>query len=79
MTLYRKVSYFAIQSTGTLAKGTGTAVAIAGAVTGVVSDVAPSAVTGAFGGLVCIACAAIRLRRALRRGRGLSKGGLRNG
>jgi hypothetical protein len=39
-------------------------VAIAGTVTGVISDVAPSAVTGAFGGLVCIACAAICLRRA---------------
>jgi hypothetical protein len=45
------------------------AVAIAGAVTGVVSAVAPSAVTGAFGGLVCVACAAICLRRALVRGR----------
>jgi len=45
------------------------AVALAGAVTGVVSDVAPSAVTGAFGGLVCIACAAVCLRRALLRGR----------
>lgn len=45
------------------------AVAIAGAVTGVVSDVAPSAVTGAFGGLVCVACAAVCLRRALLRGR----------
>ena len=40
---------------------------IAAAVTGVVSDVAPSAVTGAFGGLVCIACAAVCLGRALRR------------
>jgi hypothetical protein len=43
------------------------AVAIAGTVTGVVSDVAPSAVTGAFGGLVCIACAAVCLRRTLLR------------
>jgi hypothetical protein len=43
------------------------AVAIAGTVTGLVSDVAPSAVTGAFGGLVCIACAAVCLRRALLR------------
>jgi hypothetical protein len=53
------------------------AVAIAGAVTGMVSDVAPSAVTGAFGGLVCVACAAICLRRALLRG--LSEGGFRDG
>jgi hypothetical protein len=45
------------------------AVAIAAAVTGAVSGVAPSAVTGAFGGLVCIACAAFCLRRALRRRR----------
>lgn len=44
-------------------------VAIAGAVTRVVSGVAPSAVTGAFGGLVCIACAAVCLRRSLRHGR----------
>ena len=55
------------------------AVAIAGTVTGVVSDVAPSTVTGAFGGLVCVACAVICLRRALLRGRGLSEGGSRDG
>jgi hypothetical protein len=45
------------------------AVAIAGAATGMVSDVAPSAVTGAFGGLACLACAVTFLRRALLRGR----------
>jgi hypothetical protein len=45
------------------------AVAIAGAVTGAVSAVAPSAVTGAFGGLVLVAGAAASLGRALRRGR----------
>jgi hypothetical protein len=44
------------------------AVAIAGAVTGAVSAVAPSAVTGAFGGLVLVAAAAASLRRAVRRG-----------
>jgi hypothetical protein len=44
-------------------------VAIAGAVTGAVSTVAPSAVTGAFGGLVLVAAAAASLGRALRRGR----------
>jgi hypothetical protein len=45
------------------------AVAVAGAVTGAVSTVAPSAVTGAFGGLVLVAAAAASLGRALRRGR----------
>lgn len=45
------------------------AVAIAGAVTGAVSDVAPSAVTGAFGGLVCLVCGAVFLRWALLLGR----------
>ena len=35
-------------------------------------------VTGAFGGLVCIACAAVCLRRALRRGREPGEGGFRN-
>jgi hypothetical protein len=45
------------------------AVAVAATVTGVVSDVAPSAVTGGFGGLVCAACAAACLRRALLAGR----------
>jgi hypothetical protein len=44
------------------------AVAIAGAVTGAVSAVAPSAVTGAFGGLVLVAAAVTSLWRALRRG-----------
>jgi hypothetical protein len=44
------------------------AVAIAGAVTGAVSAVAPAAVTGAFGGLVLVAAAAASLGRALRRG-----------
>jgi hypothetical protein len=43
------------------------AIAIAGAVTGAVSAVAPSAVTGAFGGLVLVAAAAASLGRALRR------------
>ncbi len=42
------------------------AVAIAGAVTGAVSAVAPSAVTGAFGGLVLAGAAAASLGRALR-------------
>jgi hypothetical protein len=61
------------------------AVAIAGAVAGVVSAVPPSAVTGAFGGLVCIACAAVCLRRCgaavgrVRRRRGPGKEGFRNG
>jgi hypothetical protein len=56
------------------------AVAVAGAVTGAVSDVVPSAVTGAFGGLVCVAYAGICLRRALLRGRaGLSEGVSRDG
>lgn len=45
------------------------AVAIAAAVTGAVSAVAPSAVTGAFGGLVLVAAAAASLRRAVLRGR----------
>jgi hypothetical protein len=45
------------------------AVAIAAAMTGAVSAVAPSAVTGAFGGLVLVAAAAASLRRAVRRGR----------
>jgi membrane protein implicated in regulation of membrane protease activity len=45
------------------------AVAIAGAVTGAVSAVAPSAVTGAFGGLVLVAAAAASLGRGARRGR----------
>ena len=45
------------------------AVAIAGAVTGAVSAVAPSAVTGAFGGLVLAAAAAASLRRAVLHGR----------
>lgn len=40
------------------------AVAIAGAVTGAVSAVAPSAVTGGFGGLVLVVTAAVSLRRA---------------
>ncbi len=44
------------------------AVAIAGAVTGAVSAVAPSAVTGAFGGLVLVAAAVTSLGRAVRRG-----------
>jgi hypothetical protein len=55
------------------------AIAIAGAVTGVVSDVAPSAVTGAFGGLVCVACAAVCLRRAAGRPCGRSKRGFGDG
>lgn len=41
------------------------AAAVAATVTGVVSDVAPSAVTGGSGGLVCVVCAAACLRRAL--------------
>lgn len=45
------------------------AVAVAGAVTGAVSAVAPSAVTGAFGGLVLVAAAATSLARGARRGR----------
>ena len=44
-------------------------VAIAGAVTGAVSAVAPSAVTGAFGGLVLVATAVAILRRAALHGR----------
>lgn len=57
------------------------AVAIAAAVTGAVSAVAPSAVTGAFGGLVLVAAATVSLRRALLRGRleERTAGGLRNG
>jgi hypothetical protein len=43
------------------------AVAVAGAATGAVSAVAPSAVTGAFGGLVLVAAATASLGRALRR------------
>jgi hypothetical protein len=45
------------------------AVAIAGAVTGAVSAVAPSAVTGGFGGLVLVATAVTILRRAALHGR----------
>ncbi len=45
------------------------AVAIAAAVTGAVSAVAPSAVTGGFGGLVLVAAAVASLRRAAARGR----------
>lgn len=41
------------------------AVAVAATLTGLVSGVAPSAVAGAFGGLVCAACAAACIRRAL--------------
>jgi hypothetical protein len=41
-------------------------VAVAATVTGMASDVAPSAVTGAFGGLVCIACATACLWSAVR-------------
>lgn len=44
-------------------------IAIAGAMTPVVSNVAPSAVTGSFGVLVCTVCAALSLRRALLPGR----------
>ena len=40
------------------------AVAIAAAVTGAVSAVAPSAVTGGFGGLVLVVTALTSLRRA---------------
>lgn len=45
------------------------AVAIAAAVTGAVSAVAPSAVTGGFGGLVLVVAAGTSLRRAARYGR----------
>lgn len=45
------------------------AVAIAAAVTGAVSAVAPSAVTGGFGGLVLVVTAVTTLRRAARHGR----------
>ena len=45
------------------------AVAIAAAVTGAVSAVAPSAVTGGFGGLVLAVTAAVSLRRAALCGR----------
>jgi hypothetical protein len=45
------------------------AVAIAGAATGAFSGVAPSAVTGAFGGLVLVVAAAASLLGALRHGR----------
>lgn len=57
------------------------AVAIAAAVTGAVSAVAPSAVTGAFGGLVLLAAAAASLRQALLRGpmEGRTAGGPRDG
>jgi len=57
------------------------AVAIAAAVTGAVSAVEPSAVTGAFGGLVLVAAAAASLRQALVRGRleERTAGGLRDG
>ncbi|HEY7261036.1 MAG TPA: hypothetical protein VH589_06070 [Trebonia sp.] len=57
------------------------AVAIAAAVTGAVSAVAPSAITGAFGGLVMVAVAAMSLRQALLRGpmEGRTAGGLRDG
>lgn len=46
-----------------------TAVAIAAAATGAVTAVAPSAVTGAFGGLVLVAAAVASARRAALRGR----------
>jgi hypothetical protein len=51
------------------------------AVTGAVSAVAPSAVTGTFGGLVLVAAAATSLRQALPCGRmeGRTAGGLRDG
>lgn len=49
-------------------------IAIAGAVTGAVSDVTPSAVTGAFGGLTCLACSVACLRRSLLRGSGKPAG-----
>jgi hypothetical protein len=56
------------------------AVAAAATVTGVVSDVAPSAVSGAFGGLVCVTCAAACLRRALFAGHAArTREGLRHG
>ena len=45
------------------------AVAVAAAVTGAVSAVAPSAVTGGFGGLVLVVAAVASLRRAARHGR----------
>ena len=45
------------------------AVAVAAAVTGAVTAVAPSAVTGGFGGLVLVVTAVTSLRRAARHGR----------
>jgi hypothetical protein len=45
------------------------AVAIAAALTGAVSAVAPSAVTGGFGGLVLVVAAVMSLGRAVRHGR----------
>ena len=83
MTLHHKVSYFALQSMGYAGKedrnergspaGMGRARAVGGRHRGggdrLASDVPPSAVTGAFGGLVYVACAAVFLRRALLRGR----------
>jgi hypothetical protein len=57
------------------------AVAIAAAVTGALSAVAPSAITGAFGGLVLLAAAATSLRKAVLGGRleGRTAGGLTGG
>ncbi len=49
------------------------AVAVAAAVTGAVSAVAPSAVTGGFGGLVLVVTAVTSLRRAARNGRVASR------
>jgi hypothetical protein len=55
------------------------AVAIAGGGDRLASDVPPSAVTGAFGGLVYAACAAVFLRRAAAWPCGLSEGGFWDG
>jgi hypothetical protein len=49
------------------------AVAVAAAVTGAVSAVAPSVVTGGFGGLVLVVTAVTSLRRAARNGRAASR------